>query len=370
MQDADARTDVIKAGAVCIIANDAANHDCAEHNSQDRHQGGIVRWRFAVDFGSHRHGDVFGQLHQANVADCPVVPGEGGAGLESIGQILLVANPAGTPGNGKQPRPASPIVSSPTANGRRNGPGAHRTVAPQVGYGSPPKTRGGADVGHVGGDKRGGYCFEQNMLFRAGLRSLGYGITSLQGRVVRGLAIDAPRPAIHMLLKVELPEGTYLADVGFGNLAPTCALLLAPHVEQETPHEVMRFIDVGGELTLQAWLKHGWQHIYRVIPYSRYDGEYEITNWYTATHPDTPYQGNIIVAKPGPNRSRITMYNARVTVRDAEGNAEKRWLTTDGEFRDVLRGEFGLNMSDRQVDECVAIMKAKGTGDAPHPFFA
>lgn len=217
---------------------------------------------------------------------------------------------------------------------------------------------------------RGGYCFEQNMLFRTGLRSLGYRITSLQGRVIRGLAIDAPRPAIHMLLKVELPEGTYLADVGFGNLAPTCALLLTPQIEQETPHEVMRFIDVGGELTLQAQLKHGWQHIYRVIPYPRYDGEYEITNWYTATHPDTPYQGNIIAAKPGPNRSRITMYNARVTVRDAEGHAEKRWLTTESEFRDVLRGEFGLNISDREIDQCVAIMRAKGTGDAPHPFFA
>jgi N-hydroxyarylamine O-acetyltransferase len=217
---------------------------------------------------------------------------------------------------------------------------------------------------------RGGYCFEQNMLFRAGLRSLGYRITSLQGRVVRGLAIDAPRPAIHMLLKVELPEGTYLADVGFGNLAPTSALLLAPQIEQETPHEVMRFIDVGGELTLQARLNQGWQHIYRVIPYPRYDCEYEITNWYTATHPDTPYQGNIIAAKPGPKGSRITMYNARVTVRDAEGNAEKRWLTTDTEFRNVLRGEFGLNISDPQIEKCVAIMKAKGTGDAPHSFFA
>ena len=47
---------------------------------------------------------------------------------------------------------------------------------------------------------RGGYCLEQNILFREGLRSLGYKITSLQGRVVRGMAIDAPRPAIHMLL--------------------------------------------------------------------------------------------------------------------------------------------------------------------------
>ncbi len=215
--------------------------------------------------------------------------------------------------------------------------------------------------------KRGGYCFEQNVLFRAGLRSLGFKITSLQGRVVRGLAIDAPRPAIHMLLKVQLPEGNYLADVGFGNLAPTCALLLAPQVEQETPHELMRFTDVGGELTLQARLKDQWHHIYRVIPY---DGEYEITNWYTATHPETPYQGNIIVAKPGPNRRRITMYNARVTVRDADGHSEKRWLASESEFKDVLRGEFGLNMSDQEIEDCVAIMKAKGTGHAPHPFFA
>jgi len=118
-------------------------------------------------------------------------------------------------------------------------------------------------------NKRGGYCFEQNMLFRAGLQSLGFKITSLQGRVVRGLAIDAPRPAIHMLLKVELPEGAYLADVGFGNLAPTSAVLLAPQVEQQTPHELMRFTDVDGELTLQARLHDDWHHIYRVIPYPR-----------------------------------------------------------------------------------------------------
>jgi N-hydroxyarylamine O-acetyltransferase len=166
--------------------------------------------------------------------------------------------------------------------------------------------------------KRGGYCFEQNMLFRAGLRSLGYQITSLQGRVIRGLAIDAQRPAIHMLLQVELPEGRYLADVGFGNLAPTCALRLEPHIEQDTPHEVMRFIDIGGELTLQAKLK----------------------------------------------------YNARVTIRDASGHADKRWLQNRAEYQNVLRAEFGLNISDAEIDECIAVMKTKGSGDAPHPFFA
>lgn len=216
---------------------------------------------------------------------------------------------------------------------------------------------------------RGGYCFEQNMLFRAGLLSLGYQITSLQGRVVRGMPIDAPRPAIHMLLQVDLPEGRYLADVGLGNLAPTCALRLEPLVEQDTPHEPMRFIMVGGELTLQSKLRDKWEHVYRVIPYPRYDGEYEITNWFTGTHPDTPYQGNIIAARPGPNRTRITMYNARVTVRHASGEAERRVLETEAEYRSVLRDEFGLNLSDDEIRNCVAVMKQKGGGE-PHPFFA
>jgi N-hydroxyarylamine O-acetyltransferase len=217
---------------------------------------------------------------------------------------------------------------------------------------------------------RGGYCLEQNMLFRDGLRSLGYNVTSLQGRVVRGMAIDAPRPAIHMLLQVNMPEGPYLADVGFGNLAPTSALLLREGIEQETPHEPMRFIDVGGELTLQAKLRNDWEHIYRVIPYPRYDGEYEITNWYTGTHPDAPYQSNIIAARPGSDRTRITIFNRRMIVRRATGEAERRQLVEEAEFRTVLRDEFGLNMTDDEIRTCIDIMERKGEKGAPHPFFA
>ena len=217
---------------------------------------------------------------------------------------------------------------------------------------------------------RGGYCLEQNMLFREGLRSLGYDITSLQGRVVRGMAIDAPRPAIHMLLQVNMPEGHYLADVGFGNLAPTSALLLREGVEQETPHEPMRFVVVGDELTLQAKLRDDWEHIYRVIPYPRYDGEYEVTNWYTGTHPDAPYQSNMIAACPGPNRTRVTMFNRRVTVRHTTGQADRRHLNDEAEFRAVLRDEFGLNMTDEEIRTCIDVMERKGEKGAPHPFFA
>jgi arylamine N-acetyltransferase len=44
-----------------------------------------------------------------------------------------------------------------------------------------------------------------------------------------------------MVLRIDLPEGPFLAGVGFGNMAPTTALKLVPLVEQETPREPMRF---------------------------------------------------------------------------------------------------------------------------------
>jgi N-hydroxyarylamine O-acetyltransferase len=132
----------------------------------------------------------------------------------------------------------------------------------------------------------------------------------------------------------------------------------------------MRFIDVGGELTLQSRLRNAWEHIYRVIPYPRYDGEYEITNWYTGTHPDAPYQSNIIAARPGLNGTRLTMFNARVTLRHASGEVERRLLRHEAEFRSVLKNEFGLNISDEDIGTCISVMEQKGTKGAPHAFFA
>jgi N-hydroxyarylamine O-acetyltransferase len=218
--------------------------------------------------------------------------------------------------------------------------------------------------------RRGGYCFEQNILFRGGLRSLGFDVTSLQARVVRGLAIDAPRPMLHMVLQVNLPEGPFLADVGFGNLAPTAPLVLSPDLEQDTPHEIMRFIRMGDELTLQSRLGNRWEHIYRVVPLPRVDAEYEICNWLTASHPDSPYRSNLIAARPGPGRTRITLFNARLNVRHATGEVERRTLNDKAEYRDVLAETFGLALSDAELAIALETIAQKGARGAPHPFFA
>jgi N-hydroxyarylamine O-acetyltransferase len=229
--------------------------------------------------------------------------------------------------------------------------------------GRPPKLDLSSLQNKMIANGRGGYCFEQNILFRAGLRSLGFDVTSLLARVVRGLPIDAPRPATHM------PEGAFLADVGFGNATPTAPLAFAPDLEQQTPHEKMRFIQIGQELTLQSRLGDKWEHIYRVAALPRVDAEFEICNWFTATHPDSPFRNNLIAARPGSNKTRITMFNDRVNIRHASGEVERRILSDVSEYCDVLSQTFGLELVGADVALALETFERNGTRGA-HPFFA
>lgn len=64
------------------------------------------------------------------------------------------------------------------------------------------------------------------------------------------------------------------------------------------------------------------------------------------------------------------MFNARVTVRHATGEADRRLLKDEAEFRSVLRDQFGLNMSDEEIRACIEVMERRGKKGAPHPFFA
>nr|WP_271525931.1 arylamine N-acetyltransferase [Bradyrhizobium sp. CCBAU 53380] len=95
-----------------------------------------------------------------------------------------------------------------------------------------------------------------------------------------------------------------------------------------------------------------------------------MTNWFTSTHPDAPYHSNMIAAHPGPNRTRITMFNARAIVRYPDGRAERRTLDGNDEYRRVVREEFGLNVSQEDLAAMLKVVEQRGTKGAPHPFFS
>jgi N-hydroxyarylamine O-acetyltransferase len=90
--------------------------------------------------------------------------------------------------------------------------------------------------------RRGGYCFEHNLLLLEVLRTLGFRAAGLAAGVQWGRPAGVVGPRTHMLLRVDLAGGPYIADVGFGGLTPTAALALEPVREQATPHETFRLV--------------------------------------------------------------------------------------------------------------------------------
>src|SRR4030095_3425538 len=69
-------------------------------------------------------------------------------------------------------------------------------------------------------ERRGGYCFEHNLLFGHALRALGYQVTGLAARVLWNQADEALTPRGHMLLRVQVDGNDYVVDTGFGGLTP------------------------------------------------------------------------------------------------------------------------------------------------------
>jgi N-hydroxyarylamine O-acetyltransferase len=218
--------------------------------------------------------------------------------------------------------------------------------------------------------KRGGYCFEQNLLLRAGLCALGFTATGMIARVVRGLPADAARGASHMVVRVDLPEGPFLVDVGFGSLTPTGPLAMRPTIEQETPHEPMRLLPVGSELVLQAKLDNIWENLWRLCSHAVADADYEVANWFTATNPGSVFVSNMIAARPGSGGARHTFLNGRVSLRLADGTVERRELVDDAGIADVLVGTFGLVVSPEDIRSALDVLARIGRREAVHPFFS
>ncbi len=216
---------------------------------------------------------------------------------------------------------------------------------------------------------RGGYCFEHNSLLRAGLRALGFQVTGLIARVVRSMDAGAHAPAGHMTLRVDLPEGEYLADTGFGNLTPTAPLAMRADIEQATPHETMRLRRMGEEFLLEAKIGGVWEHLYRLSPHPRLDVDYEVANWFTATHPQSPFVDNMIAARADPDGARYSFFNGRLSVRRPPDPVERRMLDSDAEYGAVLSGTFGLSLPGAELDALMGALDRKGTRGAINPFF-
>jgi N-hydroxyarylamine O-acetyltransferase len=177
--------------------------------------------------------------------------------------------------------------------------------------------------------RRGGYCYEQNGLFKRVLQAIGFEVEGLIARVNWNAPADAgPRPPTHMALRVTIEGVPWLADVGFGSCVPTAPLRLDSAEPQATPHERFRLSPIGREWQLEAELAGRWAPVYRLLPSPQLDADYELANWYTATHPQSHFRHRLIVTRTT-SEARHALLGARLTVRGVDGAAERRLLDAD-----------------------------------------
>ncbi len=191
--------------------------------------------------------------------------------------------------------------------------------------------------------RRGGYCFEHATLFAAVLEALGFYPIRHAARVV----LHAPRtevPRTHMFLTVPLPEGTFVVDPGFGNLAPPFPVPLADRGEAGPAAATHWMARDGLRWALRA--RSGGQAVAAWVSTLEEENarDFEMANHYVSTHPDSGFVNRLMLRAITAD-GRVTVMNREVT-RWRGGEAQSWQLADRGELRSVLARHFGFDFPE------------------------
>jgi N-hydroxyarylamine O-acetyltransferase len=149
------------------------------------------------------------------------------------------------------------------------------------------------------GERRGGYCFEHNLLLASAIEHLGLRAEPMLARVRIGGAPPEARSLGHLLLRVTDVHGKeWHADVGFGlgTLLDPIPFGPGPDTVHEQSGWNFRVVEDGPELVLQTQSPGGWSDVYGFAaqPVSRID--IEVSNWWTCTNPRSPFVFGLVAA--------------------------------------------------------------------------
>lgn len=208
--------------------------------------------------------------------------------------------------------------------------------------------------------RRGGYCFEQNVFFMEVLRSLGFTVRGLAGRVLWDKPEDEITRRTHMLLLIYLNNINYIADVGFGAMTLTGPIRLEPGVEQSTPHESFRCEKPEeGVYFLQAYVKNTWKTLYRFGMGLEFLIDYEMANWFLSNYPESHFTTNLMVSRTDEG-IRYTLHNKDLNVYRLNGENTHEQLHSPDEIKNKLEEVFdidihGIPKLDHGLEKIVAL---------------
>lgn len=192
--------------------------------------------------------------------------------------------------------------------------------------------------------RRGGYCFEHNTLFMEAVRAFGGQVEPMLGRVRWNRPSDAPLPLTHLLLRVLMEGQAWLADVGFGNGTLLEPIPFGPGGPYQQAGWNYRVIAEGDEHVLQLEEVDGWQDLYAFLPRPVEPIDVELSNWFSCTHPSSPFAHRLLIARQADDGTRTVLSDFRgellLTVSTPTGSSETS--VAAAALADILVDRFGL----------------------------
>ncbi|WP_326736138.1 arylamine N-acetyltransferase family protein [Streptomyces sp. NBC_01022] len=210
-------------------------------------------------------------------------------------------------------------------------------------------------------DRRGGFCYELNGAFAVLLRSLGFRVALLQGRV-HGEAGRLGIPYDHMALRVETDDGTgpWLADVGFGDYAQN-PLVLDDRADQVDPRGIFRIAQVpaeGGEDYGEVDVLQDGAPQFRLDPRPRVLDDFRAGSWYHRTSPDSGFTRSPVCSRFTAT-GRITLKGRRLLTTVGTERHETR-LGSDEEVLAAYREHFGVHLDRLPPEGGVGVSVSNG----------
>ncbi len=191
---------------------------------------------------------------------------------------------------------------------------------------------------------RGGYCFEHNLLLASALESLGgMEVNPMLARVRLG-PDGSPRPLNHLLLRVRDRHGAmWLADVGFGGGGLLDPLPFEPGPESDQSGWHYRVVEDGPEFVLQVFQDGDWSDMYGFVPEPAEPVDIVVNNWFTATHPESPFVTGFMAGLRSPERCLSLFVNERaVMIERPVGEASTGTEVSLQDVPGLLAARFGI----------------------------
>jgi N-hydroxyarylamine O-acetyltransferase len=202
---------------------------------------------------------------------------------------------------------------------------------------------------------RGGFCYELNSLFAELLTGLGFDVRMMSAGVVNAEGVIGP-PFDHMCLRVELENGPWLTDVGFGR-APLVPLRLEAADRIEDPAAVFRLRRADAQTNdfgTDAWdfareahahsrsAPDGWMPLYRFDPADRRIEEFApMCSWHQSSA-DSVFPRTLILSR-ATTHGRVSV-RGMDWIRETNRGREEGVFTTPDERKSFIHNEFRISL--------------------------